>query len=68
MEGDVSEKYNAFKTAAGNFVWGGALSLAWNDFKKTFQLPQIEFVTQNPHILALTSNFNNCPFKPNHIQ
>lgn len=58
MEKDVAEKYNAFTTAGGNVIWGGALSLAWNDFKTTFKLKKIELLTEDPHILALTHNFN----------
>jgi hypothetical protein len=67
MERELANKYNAFTTAGGNIVWGGALSLAWNDLKNTFNLDKIDLATENPHILTLTRNFNRCPFKPDHI-
>lgn len=38
MDQIISKKYNAFLTSSGNIVWGGALSLAWTDFKSTFNL------------------------------
>lgn len=30
MEAEHKSKYNGFTTKGGNYVWGGAMGLAWN--------------------------------------
>jgi hypothetical protein len=36
MEIEHSDKFNGFVTKGGNYVWGGALGLAWNEIIDSF--------------------------------
>lgn len=50
---------NGSKTAQGNYVWGGALTLAWAELRDKFAKEPIALQSEDPDVLGLVHNFNN---------
>jgi hypothetical protein len=46
----------------GNYVWGGAMNMAWNEFADNIIGEDIEFATDDPKALEMTDKFNSHPF------
>lgn len=55
---DYSLKYNGFLTQNGNYVWGGAMCLAWNELKNSIIKVPIKLATSNQDVLRMVENFN----------
>lgn len=50
-----------------NYVWGGAMNLAWNELKDSFFGEPIAFETKDKDVLLLTEQFNNPVFTKDDI-
>lgn len=46
----------------GNYIWGGAMSLAWNEVCKTLNHGPLDFVTKDELAQKLIDNFNSNQF------
>lgn len=49
-------------TNKGNYVWGGALTLAWRQLVEEIIKEPIKINSQNTEALRIVDNFNNSPF------
>ena len=58
----VSRSYNGAQTKSGNFLWGGAMCLAWNELKDSIIKEPIILDTENKTTLLTVENFNNAKF------
>ena len=61
MEGDnfsFSQKYNGFQTKKGNFIWGGAMCLAWAELKHSIIKENIKLAGASKDALQMIDNFN----------
>jgi hypothetical protein len=66
MEKDLtvySDIYNGFVTKQDNYVWAGAMCLAWSELKNSIIKAPIELATQDPTALRMIKNFNSEAFK-----
>ena len=52
---------NGSLTKKKNYLWGGALTLAWQELKTHVIKEDIKLVQKIVH------NYNNCPFNKNHL-
>jgi len=62
MEKDLfayAEKYNGFITDKDNYVWGGAMCLAWNELKNSIIKAPIKLDSSNKTVLQEIENFNS---------
>ena len=48
--------------SSGNYVWGGAMNLAWNELTTNLIKDKIKTVTTDPVALSLVNQFNNSSF------
>lgn len=53
---------NGGYTNKGNYVWGGALTLAWKQLVKDIIKEPIKINSQNGEALNIVKNFNESPF------
>lgn len=54
----LSENYNGFLTAKDNYVWGGAMCLAWTELKNSIIKAPVQLNTNNPLAQKIIANFN----------
>ena len=57
-----SEKYNGFFTSNHNYVWGGAMCLAWNELKDSIIKAPIKLNTSDNKAIQMIENFNASKF------
>ena len=55
MNGSVTDK--------GNYMWAGALTLAWNELKSKIIKEDIKVKSESPIIEEIVNNFNHSAFK-----
>ena len=55
LNGSVTEK--------GNYMWAGALTLAWHELKNKIIKEDVIVNSENPMIEEIASNFNHSAFK-----
>jgi hypothetical protein len=63
----LSERYNGFLTAKDNYVWGGAMCLAWNELKNSIIKAPVQLNTGHPLPQKIIANFNAERFVDNDI-
>ena len=51
----------------GNYVWGGAMNLAWNELSSNLIKDKIKVETADPTTLAMVNQFNNSLFTKNDL-
>ena len=51
----------------GNYVWGGAMNLAWTELSDNIVKQPVELDTQDPLALAMVKSLNNAPFSKNDL-
>ena len=52
---------------SNNYLWAGALSLAWHQLKEEIIQEDICLDTKDENVLKIVENFNHCPFKKSHL-
>lgn len=45
-----------------NYIWSGAMNLAWNDLTENILHEKLKLDTSDPKALEMTTKFNNSPF------
>lgn len=58
---------NGFITNKGNYLWSGALTLAWKDLRATFIKEDIRIKSNDHDLQKLVENFNKCLFDKSHL-
>ena len=51
----------------GNYIWGGAMSLAWTDLSKNIIKAPIQLNTSDKKVISLVENFNHPTFTKNDL-
>ncbi len=51
----------------GNYVWGGAMNLTWNELSENIIKEEIKLNTSDNLALEMTSKLNNSPFSKNDL-
>lgn len=51
----------------GNYVWGGAMNLAWNELSETILKEKLQLRTNNTTALAMQNSFNTPVFTKNDL-
>ena len=68
MDPEVKKvELNGSITQKGNYLWGGALTLAWQHLRDQIIREDIRLVDQDPVVQKIVHNFNNCPFNKDHL-
>lgn len=60
-------KLNGAFTANKNYLWGGALTLAWQELKNSIIKEDIRVRSDEENIHQMVENFNKCPFNKSHL-
>jgi hypothetical protein len=56
---------NGSYTGKRNYLWGGALTLAWKQLAKDILKGAIDVNSKKNDVLEIVSNFNKSPFETN---
>ncbi len=51
----------------GNYVWGGAMNLAWNELTENVLHEKLQLKTDDSNALEMISKLNNAPFAKNDL-
>lgn len=62
MEIENNSKYNGFITQGENYIWGGAMGLAWNEIIDKIVKEPVKIVSNDAIALKLVHNYNNSRF------
>ncbi|MBT3948521.1 hypothetical protein HOF40_00345, partial [Candidatus Parcubacteria bacterium] len=65
---DITKTNYLGSTHEGNFVWGGAMNLAWNEMSENIiKEKEIRMATQDPIALYMIKSFNTQFFNKNNL-
>ena len=68
MDPEVKKvKLNGSSTKKGNYLWGGALTLAWQNLRDEIIKENITLANQSPIVQEIVHNFNHSPFNKAHL-
>ena len=67
MQPERKIELNGSQTEKGNYLWGGALTLAWQELKDQIIKEEVKIDTNDSSVEQIVYNFNNSPFNKTHL-
>lgn len=49
---------NGFTTSKGNYIWGGALTLAWHELKDNIIMDEVKVISDDAQVQDIVTNYN----------